>query len=104
AATEADLERLEAGEAEGPFAEALAEFLASYGHRSASSWEICAPRWATAPRRLVPLLRAQRASSEDPADRAARQQAAFEEALREVRSTFGRSRRGRTLELLIPYL
>lgn len=104
AASEADLARLEVGGAEGPFAEALSAFLASYGHRSASSWEICAPRWATEPRRLVPLLRAQRAGSEDPADRAARQQAAFEDALGEVRACFGRSRRGRTLELLIPYL
>ncbi len=57
-----DLEALAAGTPpSAPFTQALRGFLAAYGHRSESSWEIMAPHWIDEPGQLVPLLRAQQA-------------------------------------------
>lgn len=44
------------------FQDALGQLLTRYGHRSDSSWEVFAPRWAEQPERLVPLLEAYRRS------------------------------------------
>jgi pyruvate,water dikinase len=55
------------------------DFLAQYGHRAASSWELFSPRWAEAPSRVQVLAEAA-AQHADPAalaaDQAARAQAA----------------------------
>jgi pyruvate,water dikinase len=99
-----DLARLEAGwPAEGAFAAALERFLADYGHRSEASWDVFAPRWRQDPSRLAPLLRSYR-EGEDPDEHAARQQAAFEGALRGVEQALAGSWRGAVLERVIALL
>ncbi len=93
-ATEADLDALEAGAPAGAaFGTALTGFLARYGHRSHASWEVMAPRWATAPERLAPLLRAYRHGGEEPAARARGQEAEFEAAQAELRAALWGPRR-----------
>jgi phosphohistidine swiveling domain-containing protein len=57
AAGPGDLDRLADGQVAGTFATALEGFLATWGHRAESSWEIMAPHWSDDPRQLAPLLR-----------------------------------------------
>ncbi len=92
-ASDADLDRLARGQpAEPPFRDALAAFLATYGHRSVASWELGAPRWADTPAALAPLLAAQR-GAENPAIRAATTAAAHHEALVALRQALPPARR-----------
>jgi pyruvate,water dikinase len=102
--TEEDLDALEAGRlGEGPFRDALEEFLFHYGHRSHASWEVMAERWADAPQRLVPFLRAHRRSDAvEPAVRARRQQDDHDEAVAELKRLLWGPRRT-VIDLLVHY-
>ncbi|MCB9682763.1 MAG: hypothetical protein H6733_14955 [Alphaproteobacteria bacterium] len=85
AAAPGDLGHLAAGTpVSTAFADALAAFLATHGHRATASWEVWSPRWRTHPDRLVPLLRAARADPVDPDVSAARRAADADAALAEV--------------------
>jgi pyruvate,water dikinase len=104
-ATAEDVERLEAGQPpESPFAERLGAFLAEYGHRSAASWEVFSPRWASRPALLAGLVRNQgRPGADDPGLRSVRQQEAFEIAFRELRALAPSGLRSRVLERLVHF-
>ena len=104
-AEDAQLEALERGERpdpDTPFGARLGTFLREYGHRSQASWEIMAPRWAVAPERLVPFLRAQRQASEEPVERARRQVEDFEQARAELHAVLRGPRRW-TADMLVRY-
>lgn len=102
AATPADLSLLQDGRSTGSFGAALASFLGRFGHRSAASWELMAPRWRDHPELLVPLLLAQRGATLDPAQQEARQEQRFAAALGEVRRRLAGPRLS-TVELLVQY-
>ncbi len=65
-ASEADLDRLARGQAEGDFAQSLEGFLDRFGMRSAAGWEIFSQRWRDHPHLLEPLLRVVRSSESPP--------------------------------------
>lgn len=102
AATPADLEALRSGRASGAFADALAGFLARFGHRSDASWELMALRWRDHPEALVPLLLAQRGGL-DPVEQETRQEERHREALRRVREALAGRPALFVVELLVRY-
>lgn len=82
AAGPGDLDALAAGRPTSPaFSDALASFLARYGHRAEASWEVFSPRWSDDPARLVALIPP---GDESPGRRAGRQEAEFERARAEL--------------------
>jgi phosphohistidine swiveling domain-containing protein len=105
AATPAELDALAAGArpGPGPFADALAAFLAEYGHRSDGSWELMAPRWRDHPEALAPLLLAQRGAALDPDEQEARSERRHREALATVRRELGGTPALGLVELLLRY-
>lgn len=82
-ASSADLEALSAGTpaSDGPFADALRDFLARFGHRAEASWEIMAPRWRSDPGQLAPLLVAlAQADGPSPRERSEQREVSFRDA------------------------
>lgn len=85
---------------------ALDRFLADYGNRSQSSWEIFAPRWKEAPSRLVPYLLSMKDGA-SPMEAARGQQQRFERAEQLLQTNIGLGERwiaGQLVTLVREYL
>ena len=80
----------------GRGARRLDDFLAAYGHRAASSWELFSPRWREQPDQVRALARATAAGDDPRPDQRARQQrveAELQRLPRPLRSTVVLTRR-----------
>ncbi len=96
-----DLDALERGcPVSQSFQRALTDFLARFGHRAQSTWELMSPRWHREPAQLAPLLKAVQGPGASPEARARAQEDRFERALQEVEHQLSGPRRA-VLERLV---
>ena len=92
--TEEDLSTLGQNEIpEGPGGIMIRDFLDRFGDRSSAAWDLYAPTWRGEPSLLVPLIRAAQLGDRDPEAIARAQEAAFNDAVSEIRETVGGAQR-----------